>query len=589
MIARPRPGATPAEIDRELQSITAQIKQRFPDSPGDWQLGAGPMKDDVIGNVRPALLVLLGAVGLVLLIATSNIANLLLARATGRRKEMAIRAALGAGRGRLVRQLVTESLLLAAAGGLLGVLISLWGTDLLVRLGPRNLPRLTEIGVDVRVLLYTAGVTILCGILFGLAPALQASRTRLSETLHDGARGTTDSTGRRLRSILVVSEFALAVMLLVGAGLLIRSFQRLQSVSPGFDGEGLLTASVSLPEVRYPEEPARAAFFRQLLERAGSLPGVQSAALTMALPPHLLVMTNPYTIEGRPLPPGQQAPAVAQLLISPGFFRTLGVPLLRGRNFTEADSATAPPVIIINETMASSLFPGEDPVGRRLQLGDPDPNTPWFTIVGVVGNVKYTGLDAAPEPTMYTPHEQNLWWTTMYLVLRSATDLDGLAQALRAQVAAIDPLLPLAQVRTMQELLGQSVAEPRFRTALLGLFAGIALLLAAVGIYGILSYTVGQRTQELGIRMALGASRRDVLALVLKQGMALAVGGVLIGLAAALALSRVLAGLLFGVAPTDAGTFAVVSLVMVAAAFLACYVPARRATRVDPMVALRAE
>jgi putative ABC transport system permease protein len=300
-------------------------------------------------------------------------------------------------------------------------------------------------------------------------------------------------------------------------------------------------------------------------------------------------MTNPYSVEGRPLPPGQHGPAVAQLLITPDYFRTLGVPVLRGRGFTEADTATTPPVIIINETMASSLFPGEDPVGRRLQLGDPDPDSPWLTIVGVVGNVKYTGLDAAPEPTMYTPHEQNLWWTTMYLVLRSTTDPGGLTQALRAQVVAIDPQLPLAQARTMQELLGQSVAEPRFRTTLLGLFAATALLLAAVGIYGILSYTVGQRTQEMGIRMALGASRRDVLALVLKQGMALAAGGVAIGLIAALALSRVLAGLLFGVAPTDAATFAAVSLVMVAAALLACYVPARRATRVDPMVALRAE
>jgi len=588
-VARLRPGVRPADVQGALQSITRQIKEQFPDSPADWRLDAAPLKGELVGDVRPALLVLLGAVALVLLIATANIANLLMARATARRQEMAIRAALGAGRARLVRQLLTESLMLAGAGGLFGILLSHWGSDLLVRLGPSDLPRLHEVGIDLRVLLYTATVTILSGILFGLAPAVGVSRPGLASKLHTGARGTTDHAGRRLRSLLVVTEFALAVMLLCGAGLLIRSFLRLQQVSPGFDAGGILTASVSLPQARYPDEAARSAFFREVVERAGSLPGVQAAAISMALPPDLLVMTNPYTVEGRPLPPGRNPPAVAQLLIGGDYFRVLGVPLLRGRAFTDADTAAAPQVIIINQTMAATQFPGEDPIGRRIQLGDPDPQSPWVTIVGVVGDVKYTGLDSAPEPTMYTPYEQNLWWPTMYLVMRSSVDPAGLAQAVRAQVAALDPLLPMAQVRTMDELLGRSVAEPRFRTTLLGIFAAVALLLATVGIYGVVSYTVGQRTQEFGIRMALGARRQDVLALVLGQGMVLAGIGVAIGLVASLALNRVLAGILFGVSPTDLVTFCAVPLVMVAAALLACYVPARRATRVDPMVALRSQ
>jgi predicted permease len=309
----------------------------------------------------------------------------------------------------------------------------------------------------------------------------------------------------------------------------------------------------------------------------------------MALPPDRLVMTNPYTIEGRPLPPGRQAPAIAQNLIGGDFFGALGVPLLRGRDFTGADAAGSPPVVIINRTMATTLFPGEDPIGKRLMLGDFNPESPWITIVGIAGDVIYSGLDRGPEPTMYTPYDQSLWWPTMYLVVRTSVDPAGLARAVRRQVADLDPLLPVARVNTMDDLLGQSVAGPRFRTTLLGIFAAVALLLAGVGIYGILSYTVGQRTREIGIRMALGAGRRNVLALVLGQGMALAGIGVAAGLIAALALSRVLAGLLFGVSPTDPATFGVVSLVMIGAALLACYLPARRATLVDPMMALRAD
>jgi putative ABC transport system permease protein len=588
-VARLRPGVDPAEIRDELQAITAHIQARFPESPSDWRLGQAPLKEELTGDVRPALLILLGAVALVLLIATANIANLLLARATARRKEMAIRASLGAGRARLVRQLLTESLLLAGIGGLLGSLLSLWGTDLLVRIGPGSLPRMNEVGVDSRVLSFTLVVTVLCGIAFGLAPALQASRSRLTPGLHDGGRGTTDRGGRRIRSLLVVSEFTLAVMLLVGAGLLIRSFIRLQQVSPGFEAGEILTASISLPESRYADGPARSAFFRSLLERTGTLPGVEATAISMALPPNLLVMTNPFTIEGRPLPPGQHAPAIEQLLISPDYFRALGIPVLRGRPFDATDAGSAPLVVVINQTMATTVFPGEEAIGKRLQLGDPDPRSPWVTIVGVVGDVKYTGLDAVPAPTMYTPYEQDSWWPTMYLIVRSTGRSAGLAQAVRAEAAALDPQLPVAEVRTMRDLLGRSVAEPLFRTALLGIFALVALILAALGIYGILSYAVGQRTQEIGIRMALGARPGDVVALILRDGMALVGAGVGLGLVAALALSRLLTGLLFGVGPMDAWTFGLASLAMAVAAFLACYLPASRAARVDPMVALRAE
>ena len=588
-IARARPDAGPGAIAAELQAIRQRIQERFPESPGDWTLRSGPLKDEMVGDVGPSLLILLGAVALVLLIATANIANLLLARATARRKEIAIRRALGAGRMRLARQLLTESLLLAGAGGLLGVVLALWGTDILVALGPRGLPRREEIGLDDGVLLYTAIVTVASGLLFGLAPVLTATRSRLSAALGDGGRGATDHAGRRLRNALVVGEVALAVTLLGGAGLLIKSLLRLEQVNPGFDTGNILTASLTLPAARYDSGAARSAFFERLVERAERLPGVEAAAVSMALPPHLLVMTNPYTVEGRPAPPGRSATAVPHLLISPGYFRALGVPLVRGRLFTAADVDGAPFVVVINDVMARQVFPGEDPVGRRLQLGDFDPRAPWGTIVGVVGDVKYSGLDQAPRPTMYTPYVQDSWWPAMYLVVRSRLEPAALARAVRAEVAALDTEVPVARVHTMRELLGESVDAPRFRTTLLGLFAAAALVLAVVGIYGILSYTVGQRTQEIGIRMAMGARGRDVLALVLRQGMALAGLGIGLGLAGAFAVSRALAGLLYGVRPGDPATLAAVGLLMGVVALVACALPARRAARVDPMVALRSE
>jgi putative ABC transport system permease protein len=588
-VARTRPGTTPAAVQTALAAATRRIRERFPDAPSDWTLRVAQLQTQLVGDAGPALMILLVAVALVLLIATANIANLLLARATARRREMAIRAALGAARRRLARQLITESLVLACAGGVLGWVLALWGVDLLVALGPRNLPRLDEVGVDRGVLLYTALVTLASGFLFGLAPALQIVRARLAATLSGSAPGATDHEGRRLRNALVVGEFALAVMLLCGAGLLVRSLARLEDVSPGVDTRNVLTASITLPQARYADGAKRAAYFRRLVEDVGRLPGVEAASVSMALPPNLLVMTNPYVVEGRPPQAGQSPPAVPQLMISPGYFRALGVPLLRGRDFTDADVPDAPQVMIINEPMARQLFPREDAVGRKIQTGQYDPRNPWTTIVGVVGDVRYTGLDQAPEPTMYTPYAQDSWWPTMYLAVRSPLGPEALLDEVRGAVAAIDPDIALAQVGTMDDLLGRSVAEPRFRAILLGLFAAVALLLAVVGIYGLVAYDVGRRTREIGIRMALGARRADVLSLVLRQGMALAAMGIGLGLVGAFALCRALAGILFGVTPVDPPSFAVATLAMGAVALAGCLVPARRAARVDPMVAMRSE
>ncbi len=588
-LARPRDGATPGAIEAALGAAAARIRERFPQSPGGFTFAVGPLQDELVGSVGPALYVLLGAVALVLLIATANIANLLLARATARRAEMAVRAALGAGRLRLVRQMLTESLILSGLGGMLGVLLALWGTDLLVTLGPRTLPRVEEIGIAPGVLLYTAAITIASGLLCGLAPAFQVARGGLAPALAAAGRGQTETGGRRLRNLLVVGEFALAVMLLGGAGLLLRSFERLVAVDPGVTTEGILTASLSLPQARYADGPARQDFYARALDRIRALPGVEAAAVSMAIPPDRLVMTDPYTVDGRVPANREASPAVPHLLVSPEYFRALGVPLYAGRVFGDGDAAGSPYVVIINDVFARQIFPGEDPVGHRLLLGDYAPDVPPATIVGVVGDVKYAGLDETPRPTMYTPYAQNTWWPTMYLIVRARTAPETQAAGVRAAIAAIDPALPVADLLPLRTLVGRSVAEPRFRATLVALFAGVALLLAAIGIYGILTYAVGRRTREIGLRMALGARQQDVLGLVLKQGMALAGAGTLAGLLGAFALSRLLQGLLFGVGPGDPPTFAAVAIVMLLVAFAACWLPARRAAAVDPMVALRSE
>ena len=588
-VARAKPGVDTAKVDGDLRRVTGLILERYPDTPKDWRMIGTPLKETLVGRLRPALLLLLASVSLVLLIASANIAGLFLARAAGRRREMAVRAALGAARGRLARLALSEAVVLAILGGIGGVLLSLWGTDLLVAWAPNQLPRLGEVRLDLGVLAYTLAVTLVCGLLAGLAPALQARGLDLMASLRDSGRTTSDRAGVRLRRILVAGEFALAVTLLGGAALLLHSFVRLQRVDPGFPTERLLTMRLSLPEARYDSGGKRAAFFRDLVSRCAALPGVRAAAVSMALPPDLLQMTNPFTVEGRPVPPDQSAPAVAQLMISPDYFRALGAPVVAGRAFTDADREGAEPVMLINQTMARQTFPGEDPIGRRVALGGPTPNPTWVRIVGVVGDVHYNGLDAPDEPTMYTPYEQDSWWPSMFLVLRTDADFASTADAVRRAVQGLDAELPVAAVRNMDELLSRSVAEPRFRTTLIGLFAGVAVLLAALGAYGLLSYAVRQRTREMGIRLALGAQRRDVLALVLREGMRLAMLGALAGIGGALLLGRFLSGMLYGVGPADPATYLAVLVLILLVALVACFVPARRATRVEPTVALRYE
>jgi putative ABC transport system permease protein len=556
---------------------------------GELDLNVLPVNEFIVGDVRLALWVLLVAVTLVLLNAAVNVANLMLVRSAARTKEISIRAALGASRARIIRQLLTESLLLALAGGLLGVLLATWGIDLLQKLAPDNIPRLEQIGIDGRVLGWTALVSLLTGVLFGLAPAWQSSRLSLNEALKEGGRGTTESPGkRRWRNLLVVAELALAVMLLVGAGLLMKSFWRLQQVDPGVNTERLLTMRLALRGQRYANAQQVDAFYPRLLERIQALPGVRAAAICNSLPPDSTEFSDDFTIEGRAVVPGQIPPISYGIRVSPDYFRAFGIPLRRGRYFSAADAANAPLVMMISETMARQFFPNEDPIGKRINLenvGQPV----WWQIVGVVGDVKYTGLVGEAQPAFYQSLNQVTSWSVFLTVKTEAADPLSLVAAVRNEIKALDPELPVAGVRTLEDRFAAAVSQPRFRTTLIAIFAALALVLAAVGIYGVIAYSISQRTHEIGVRVALGAQDRDVLKLVLKQGAVLAVSGVAIGLGASLALTGLLKTLLFNVSTTDWPTFSAVPLLLMAVALLACWIPARRAMRVDPMVALRYE
>jgi putative ABC transport system permease protein len=587
-VARLRQGVAIQQARAELNALPDPERPNQP--PQGKRFNVLGVNDYLVGDVRPALLTLLGAVALVLLIATANVANLLLARSASREKEVAIRTALGASRARIVRQLLTESLLLASLGGGLGLLFAYWGVELLLALNPVQIHRLQQSTLDARVLTCTTAVSLLTGLFFGLAPALQASKAGLNETLKEGGRSSTEGAGRRrLRGALVVAEMALSLMLLVGAGLLVRSFISLRRVDPGVNPSHVVTMQIPLPRTKYSKDEQRLGLYEQLLARVEGVPGVESAALASSLPPDLQTLWNPFSIEGRPPRPESELPVGDYILVTPEYFSALGIPVLRGRAFTDADREGAPRVCLINQTLAREFFPGEDPLGRRLKQGPDRPDNPFMEIVGVVGDVRYEGLDAKVQPAYYLPFAQNGWGDMSLLVRSSATDPAALVPAVRGELRALDPELPLAGVRTMDELLTRSVAEPRFRTLLLAVFACAALLLAAVGIYGVMSYTVAQRTHEIGIRMALGAQGRDVLRLVVGQGVRLTLVGVLLGLAGALLLTRVLTGLLFGVSATDPLTLVCVPLLLSLAALLACYVPARRASKIDPLVALRYE
>lgn len=594
-MARLKPGVTVQQARDDMEIVTANLERQYPDSNTGNRATLTPALENVVRDIRPALLVLLSAVGFVLLIACANVANLLLARATNRQKEIAIRTALGASRMRIIRQLLTESMLLSFAGGVLGLVLAQAGVKLIIAISPNSIPRVAEIGLDPRVVIFTFAVSVLTGMIFGLAPALQASKPDLNETLKDAGRG---STGRRhiLRSGLVISEVALTLVLLIGAGLMIRSFYHLQRVDPGFAADNLLTFNVALPSKKYAEPRQQVNFYQQLLQNLRALPGVQSAGMATGLPLGNNGWQSSFWIEGRPQPAQGQRPLTEVAFISPEYFDTMRMTLLSGRNFTEHDVKapappatpprpfTAPTVTIIDEEFARRYWPDEDPLGQQISF--------WggkVTVVGVVRRVKMEGVSTDSNRVQsYYPYLQNPG-NSMSIVLRTAGDPAGFSNVVRQQVLAIDPDQPIYGVQTMGEIWTDSIAPDRLYLMLLGTFAAVALVLAGVGIYGVMAYSVTQRTHEIGIRMALGARQGDVLGMVIKQGMKLAVIGLAIGLGGAWLATRAMASLLFGVSATDPVTFVVISLVLAAVALGACFVPARRATKVDPMIALRYE
>jgi putative ABC transport system permease protein len=588
--ARLAPGVTLEQAAAEMQVIDKTLATEYPADNKNRTTVLIPLQERIVGESRRSLIVLFAAVSLVLLIACANFANLLLARAAEREREFVIRTALGAGRWRLIRQLLTESLIVSFAGGAVGVLLAIWATSLLVALKPDNLPRLQEIGVDARVLAFTFGVSLFTGLVFGLLPAWSASRVGVNESLKEGGRSATAGGARqRLRSTFVVVELAIALVLLVGAGLLIKTFWKLRSVEPGFATDHLLTMRVELPEARYKEVDKQTRFRTQTLDNVNSLPGVK-AAMVSELPLSGDSLDHDFLIENRPpIAPGDE-PSLETRSILGDYFHVMKIPLRLGRDFEPLDFAdNAPLVGIANDAMVRQYFANEDPLGKRVRWAR-DPELHWMTIVGVVGDVKHFGLDLPEQPALYTPYTQiNPWKRWMTVVARTQSDPNAMAQAVKQQIWKVDSQLPVTELKTMDEVSAASFAARRFNMLLLGIFAGLALVLAAVGIYGVMSYAVTQRTQEIGIRMALGARATDVLKLIIRNGMTLTLLGVVIGVAGAIALTRLLATLLFGVTPTDKPTFIAVAAVLVLVSLLACYIPARRATKVDPLVALRYE
>jgi putative ABC transport system permease protein len=603
-IARLKPGVTLEQAQAEMITIASNIEQQNPVTNEGLSVNVIDLRASLVGDYKKALLILLGVVGFVLLIACVNVANLLLARATSRQKEIAIRAALGANRRRIFRQLLTESLLLGVISGALGLVLALWGMDLLLAAIPIDIPFWMKFDLDGRVLGFTAACSVLTGFVFGTAPALEASNPDLNETLKEGGRSGAGSGRHRLRSLLVVAEIALSLVLLVGAGLMMRSFLSLQQVDAGINPEGVLTMNIGLPGAKYPTPEKRLAFFSQLLDRVRAIPGVQSAGTNSGLPLAGNNWGRTFTVEGFPVLSFGETPIINHCVISPGYFRTMGIPILKGRDFDERDIApakvpqltvrgesmpgAATGVAIIDERLAREYWPDHDPIGKRIRFGPPEDNEPWHTIVGVVGEVKHERLDASTRKSVYLPHAQVPIGGSR-LAIRTDGRPESLIGAVRNQVRELDPDLPVSRIMPMTEVVARSVWQPRLYTALFGVFAAVALILATVGIYGVMSYAVTQRTREIGLRMALGAQRKDVLKLVVGQGILLAAIGVGVGLGAALALTRLMSTLLFSVTATDPITFAAVSVLLAGVAIGACFIPARRAARVDPMIALRYE
>jgi predicted permease len=588
-IARLKPGATVAQAQNELNIITQRLQQQHPTTNHDQGAAAVAITDEITGGIRPTLWLVFGAVVLVLLVACANVANLLLARSTVRYKEITIRSAIGAARGQLVRQLLTESLLLSVLGGGLGLLLAIWGTSIVASAGSKINPMFQNAQVDWRVLAFTFAISIITGLIFGLAPALQVSKPNLVESLKEAGRGSGASANRnRLRSVLVVSEIAMTLVLLVCAGLLIRTVMQLRNVDTGFNPANIVAMNIGLPGIKYPKPENQVAFFKQVTERIATLPGVKAAGTTSVLPLSDNFDGRGLLVEDQPRPRGEEI-SVDLYVTTPGYLRAMEIGLVKGRVITEQDTSDSFKVALINKTMAAQLWPNQDPLGKRIRFpGSEKSPQPWRTIVGVVGDVSQYALDKKAPMQMYLPHSQ-FPTTFNSIVVKTETDPTAMIGAVRREILAVDKDQAVFNLTTLEELRSGSILTRKFFMGLLLVFAALALILAAVGIYGVMSYVASQRTHEIGIRMALGAQAKDVLKLIIGNGMVLAMIGVALGLGGAFAVTRLMAGLLFGVTTTDAPTFVIVSVGLIAIALLACYIPARRATKVDPLVALRYE
>ncbi len=590
VIGRLKPGVSLRNAQADMDTLTARLASQYPETNVGLGATVYPIVADTVRQYSTALWVMMGAVGFVLLIACANVANLMLARATGRQKEIALRAALGASRWRIVRQLLVESLIIALIGGTLGILVGFWGIDLLKASNPgeaaQYAPGWKHLGINLPVLLFTLGISILSGLIFGLAPAWQASKPDLNDALKEGGRHSS-SGSRRLRSLLVISEVALSLVLLIGAGLLFRSFLAMLKTNPGFNPDGVLTMNLNLPVAKYKDESARANFFTDLVQRVKTLPGVQSAAVVNYLPLGGANSSDAFLVEGQPEPRPGQENIGRYRVCTPDYFQTMGISILKGRPFTDQDRAGSKPVIIVNETLARKYWPNGEAVGKRMRFYGPLDKAPWMEVVGIAQDVKHE-LNLPLTPDYYTPHAQDAW-NAMVLVARTTVEPGSMTGPIRQQVLAIDKDQPVYGVYTMNEVRAISVTLYTFSFVTIAIFATVALLLASIGIYGVMAFAVTQRTQEIGIRMALGARALDVLKLVVTNGMWLALIGVVAGLAGAFGITRLMGSLLFDVSPTDLMTFTLVTAFLLLVALIACYIPARRATKVDPLVALRYE
>ncbi len=589
MMGRLKPGVTVAQAQADLNAIASRLDREFPDVNGGIETHVIPLREQVTGDISLALFVLMTAVALVLLIACANVANLLLAKATGRQKEIAIRTALGATRLRILRQLLTESVLLGLLGGLLGLLFAVIGAKTLIAFVTTNIPKLKDFTFDATVLLFTLLIALVTSLFFGLAPAIDASKPNLNEALKEGGRSSSGSASRqRLRDFLVITEVALAVILVTASGLMFRSFLRLQGVNPGFNPKNLITLEVELPDAKYHAAQQQQNFQQQLLQRLTTIPGVQSAATVDNVPFGVNAFNTSFMIEGRPVPAVTERPRAFYRVISPNYFRTMGIPFRRGNEFTDRDSAEMPGVAIINETATRKYWPGEDPIGRKIKRGRPESKNPWVTIVGIAGSASQLSLREESQPEIYVPFLQNTT-PNFSLVVRTASDPKTITGAIRKEVWATDKDLPVSNMKLMDELISNSTAQPRFYVILLTVFAALALILAAVGVYGVMAYSVTLRTRDIGIRMAVGAQPMDIFKHVIGHALMLASIGLVIGLVLAGTSTLVMKSLLFGISTADPLTLIVTALILLAVALLASYLPARKATKVDPMVALRYE